>query len=398
MAASRGYLSAFMLPIIAGLLFLFLAITASQQTLQQRWHLQSAADGMVHSAATIMAREFNVLAVLNRAIIANQVAQAQLLGLSSWYRNIATASERLAQVTSWIPYVNAVTAQISQVIETVDQPLQGFIEIGLIAQEALISAIQVVQLMVRFSFAQIVPEALAELARLQGVESHSWSLVHSPGLIEFPWLWWTFIPPQSAARDDQRLAQLVRRSRDPFSTARSYNWFRAGLVKAAKTGGTELVLDEHGYWSWQALDTVALHIDLLFSQQEIPWGNGAAYRGDSIAQPQTAQFGASQRTNPRATRWALTDQTDFGSINSPNYFDRTNLQASEWPSVIVIFDDVIAKAGVVYSRPLSVFPRRDDKPEQANLFNALWQPALQSLSTVEKMLISQFHKTDNADD
>ncbi|WP_141656148.1 hypothetical protein [Pseudidiomarina woesei] len=387
---SRGYLSTLMIPVLAGLLALFVGIASSQHEIQKRWHLQSAADAMVLSAATIMAREMNILAVFNRAIVANQVAQAQLLGLSSWYSNIDSASERLALVTFWVPYVNAVTAQLSRIIATIDRPLQQLIQIGLALQETLITAIQLAQVTVRFSFAQIIPESLAQLARLQNIESEQWSLVHSPGLVNFPWLWWTFIPLQSATNDDERLANLIRRSRDPFSKSRTFNWFNAGLVKGKKAGGTELVISSHGDWSWQALDTVAVHIDMLFRREEIPWGNGVSYRGERIGRADPTQFGASARTNPRATQWALTDQVAKGRVNSSSYFDRDDLSAAEWPKVLLIFEQAVAKAGVRYSRPASVFPRADNKPEKANLYNALWQPELQQLTTAEKLMITQF--------
>lgn len=390
MYTSRGYLSTFMLPVIAGLLSLFVAIAASQHEVQKRWHLQTAADAMAHSAATIMAREMNVLAVFNRAIIANQVAQGQLLGLSSWFSNIESASERLALVTFWIPYVNAVTAQLSRIVTTIDRPLQSFIDVGLALQESLLTALQLAQVAVRFSFAQIIPETLAQLSQIQNIETEQWSLVHSPGLITFPWLWWTFIPPQSAVNDDERLIKLVRASRDPFSKSRSYNWFNAGLVKGKKTGGNELIVSRHGYWSWQALDTVAVHINMLFRRTEVPWGNGAAYRGSKITRTRAADFGASQSINPTATRWALSSQNNMGSVRSPRYFDRTNLEVSEWPSVLVIFDQVVAKAGVRYSRPASAFPRSDRTPEKANLYNALWEPELRSLSALEKVTTVQF--------
>lgn len=387
---SRGYLSTLMVPILAGLLALFVGIASSQHEIQKRWHLQSAADTMAFSAATIMAREMNILAVFNRAIVANQVAQAQLLGLSSWYSNIDSASERLALVTFWVPYVNAVTAQLSRIVTTIDRPLQQLIQIGLALQESLITAIQLAQVTVRFSFAQIIPESLAQLARLQNIESQRWSLVHSPGLVNFPWLWWTFIPPQSATNDDERLANLIRNSRDPFSKSRTFNWFNAGLVKGKKAGGTELITTSDGNWSWQALDTVAVHIDMLFRREEIPWGNGASFRGERIDRAEPTKFGTSARTNPRATRWALTDQVSRGRANNSSYFDRNDLSVSEWPAVLLIFEQVVAKAGVRYSRPNTVFPRADNKPEKANLYNALWQPELQPLTTAEKLVIAQF--------
>src|SRR5690554_5842372 len=127
----NGFVGVLLLPVLAGLIMLLLAVAAQQQKLQQRWHLQSAADAMTYSAAVIMAREFNLLSVLNRALIANQVAQAQLLGIASWFKTVQQATERLAQVSYWIPYLNAVTAQLANLTRTAEQPLQALMQIGM---------------------------------------------------------------------------------------------------------------------------------------------------------------------------------------------------------------------------------------------------------------------------
>lgn len=391
--AVGGYLSVFLLPIIAGLLLLFLGAVAQQQALQKRWHLQSAADGMAISAATIMAREMNILSVLNRALIANQVAQAQLAGIASWFQHIKTSSQRLATVTSWIPYVNAVTAQLAKIVTVADQPLQALIQVGMTTQRLLIGAIEIAQVMVRFSFAQMIPESLAEIAKLQNISEHKWSLVHSPGIVPFPWLWWTFITPQSGVNDNRRLATLVMKSRDPFTRSRSYNWFKTGMIKAPKAGGSDLVISQTGQWSWHAVDTVSVHLNLLFLKQEIPWGSGAAFGGDKIARAADSQFGHSKKVNPTATRWALREQIKLSGVTTPRYFDRHDLESDSWPSIVVIFDDVVAKAGVRFSRPSSLLPRTDNKSEKANLYNALWESELQSLNTTEKLLITQFRSS-----
>ncbi|WP_417687042.1 hypothetical protein [Pseudidiomarina gelatinasegens] len=388
----NGYVSVLILPALAGLLMLLLGVVSQQHKLQQRWHLQSAADTMAHSAATIMAREFNLLAVLNRALIANQVAQAQLLGLSSWYRNLATATDRLALVSSWIPYLNVVTRHLANATRYVNTPLQTLLSAGLLLQRALVESLRIAQIMVRYSFAMIIPKTMAELAQLQNIPEHKWTLLHSPGLVQFPWLWWTFIPLQSAARDKDLLADLVRHSRDSFSQHRTYTWFNVGLIKAQKTGGTDLVVSQQGSWSWQSMDTVALHVRILFGREEIPWGNGVTHTDRRVKRLQSQRFGGSARKNPRTARWALTEQHSLGGMSTPSYFNREELEPAHWPSVIIQFDDVVAKAGIRFSRPHAVFPRRDTRRERANLFNALWEPELQSLTRPEKLIISQLRE------
>src|SRR5690554_2411241 len=136
-SASAGYVSILTLPVVAALLLLLLGSATQQHRLQRQWHLQSAADAMALSAATIMAREFNLLAIVNRAIIANQVTRGQLLGLSSWYSNLATAALRLAVVSSVIPYVNVLTRYLATIMQRIEQPLRAIIQAALVMQQVV---------------------------------------------------------------------------------------------------------------------------------------------------------------------------------------------------------------------------------------------------------------------
>lgn len=387
-----GFVGVMLLPALAALTILLLAVTSQQQQLQQRWHLQSAADAMSYSAAVIMAREFNLLSILNRALIANQVAQAQLLGIASWYQTIDLASQRLAQVSAWIPYVNVVTTQLANLTRMSKQPLEAILRIGLSLNKALAIALNASQLAARSSFAILLPQTLQELAEQQGVGEYSWTLFHSPGLVSFPWLWWTYITPQVATKDDKLFAEMTLASRDQFSANRSYQWFDIGLVKAQKTGGSEIAISHTGKWSWQAMDTLALHVQLLFGKQELPWGYGAKTETSAITNTQAPRFGASRALNPRTTSLAQRSSNSLGLAMSPTYFNRKKLAPEHWPAVILMFEQVTAKAGIRFSRPAKLLPRGDAKHEQANLFNALWEPELQSLTKAEKLILSTWQE------
>jgi hypothetical protein len=51
--------------------------------------LQNTADAAAYSAAVAEARDYNFSAYTNRAMVANQVAVAQFVGLTSWFRNMS---------------------------------------------------------------------------------------------------------------------------------------------------------------------------------------------------------------------------------------------------------------------------------------------------------------------
>src|SRR3954470_4463307 len=65
-----------------------LAMYSMGQLASTRMKLQNTADAVTYSAALTQARDLNFSAYMNRAVIANQVAVAQFVGLTGWARNV----------------------------------------------------------------------------------------------------------------------------------------------------------------------------------------------------------------------------------------------------------------------------------------------------------------------
>ncbi len=389
---NQGYLSVLILPTLALLLMLLLGAISQSIKLQERWQLQVAADNMAMSAATMMAREVNLLAVLNRARLANQLTVAQLVGIASWYGMLSSASQRTALVTSIIPYVNAVTSRIAHMVKRLERPLNAIIKTALFAQRWMANLLTTMQTAIRLSFASLMPTTLSEIAAQHDLSEEPWLLLAGNGVTEFTWLWWAFITPRTSASDSGRLKSLMGASRDPFTKSRSSKWFDFGLVKVERAGGTELRVSSSGQWDWHAMDTLSLHQRVLFGSGEVPWGEAAKTVGGTIKNYDRQDFGRSGRINSRASRWARTNQRQLAnSFGAIHYYDRKHLSPTHWPSVIVRFKGVVAKAGLRFSRPSELLPRADKKQERANLFNALWEPELQSLTALQKLMLSRFN-------
>lgn len=70
------------------ILALFAMYSMGSQTVE-KIRLQNTADAAVYSATLAEARDYNYSAYTNRAMIANQVAVAQFVGLTSWFRNMS---------------------------------------------------------------------------------------------------------------------------------------------------------------------------------------------------------------------------------------------------------------------------------------------------------------------
>lgn len=72
---------------------LYLAFNASQLT-SAKSKLQNTADATAYSVAVLQARDYNFAAYTNRAMVANQVAVAQILSLKSWIDEVDGTASR----------------------------------------------------------------------------------------------------------------------------------------------------------------------------------------------------------------------------------------------------------------------------------------------------------------
>ncbi|MCW5603539.1 MAG: hypothetical protein KIT18_03190, partial [Burkholderiales bacterium] len=87
-ARQRGQALVFIAITAVLVLLATLILYSSGQLATQRIKLQNTADAAAYSAAIVEARDYNFSAYANRAMVANQVAVAQFVGLTSWARNM----------------------------------------------------------------------------------------------------------------------------------------------------------------------------------------------------------------------------------------------------------------------------------------------------------------------
>lgn len=385
----KGYTAAWLLPILAALMVLLLGVMQRGIEVRESWYQQSIADNMAASAAVLMAREMNLLAITNRALLANELSLAQVVGIASWYQMMKDVAERSAMVSAWIPYLNAVTRTIARAVRQMERPLNQMLRGIIYFQQAITTALRATQWYARAAFALEIPRTLSQIYQQHDQQGSDWQLLHAPGLVPVPWLWWTFMPPRQSGNDQQLSQRLMLASLDPFSAQRTYRWFDLSYLTLDKAGGARLQVDERGIWNWQGVDTVSLHIRGLLDSNEIPVGDGASYLGSEIEEIEADHFGRSSAINPMATEWAEAVQLSMGRVGLPfSYFNRDALTPEHWPQVIVRLPKAIAKAGVFYSRPKRWFARKDAQLEQANLFNALWQERLQPLTQRDRAVLT----------
>ena len=81
------------------------------QLVQEKIRLTNTADAVAYSAGVYEARLLNYDAYTNRAIIANEIAIGQAVGLASWAKYVSIAGPRVANVARFIPYVGQAIAR-----------------------------------------------------------------------------------------------------------------------------------------------------------------------------------------------------------------------------------------------------------------------------------------------
>ncbi|GIU04067.1 hypothetical protein TUM4261_03240 [Shewanella sp. c952] len=85
----------------------------------ERIRMQNTADNVAYSTTTMVTRDMNIIAITNRAMVANQVAIGQMVALASWanmVQEFAGNLETLGYFAQVIPYVGKLIEQITEVV------------------------------------------------------------------------------------------------------------------------------------------------------------------------------------------------------------------------------------------------------------------------------------------
>ena len=107
----RGQALVFATITLAVVLLAMLVMVSSGQLATEKMRLQNTADAGAYSGALALARDYNFSAYTNRAMVANQVAIAQWVGMTSWARHNEHAFTGLAGVLA--PCIAAMVGQPS---------------------------------------------------------------------------------------------------------------------------------------------------------------------------------------------------------------------------------------------------------------------------------------------
>jgi hypothetical protein len=270
-----------------GLLVLF----DTGQVVAKKVQLTNTADAAAYSAAVQEARALNLIAYMNRASVANEVAMAQMVSWYSWTNFAISATDHLKGALGLLEILTAGTG--SEVLVPAIEALQEAkisLEEGRDIEQKFFNAaaIAVAELNDGFSIASrvIADGTTADVVNVArkivklndqdaSISTIGWELLTRQALTASHYVVRHAIPKRGGSGDPgaDRLKSVVMEARDPFSRQRDGSFFFGALKKY---GGTDLV----NYRSWVGLDTLNLKFNTGFPPEEkkmpIAWGGSAA--------------------------------------------------------------------------------------------------------------------------
>jgi hypothetical protein len=278
----------------------------SGQLVQEKIRLTNTADAVAYSAGVYEARVLNYDAYTNRAIIANEIAIGQAVGLASWAKYVSTAAANISPWANLIPYVGAIISQALDAASEIADYITYAFAAAVTLHDGAMYALKSSQLAVHGPANSV---ALAS----RWVVMREVARKNDPDVVvdmlplgdDFS----AFTQRYESKDERKRMGQVVQDSRDAF--LRSRNW-DLGLVllctgiRFSKRGGTELIDLTEG---WSSMDTFSAHMyEIRFtwygrpycSHEEAPIGYGKAYSDDEL-DDSGVDYSGSRSVNPDAS-------------------------------------------------------------------------------------------------
>lgn len=317
----RGQVMPMTLLFIGAILLACWVLYDTGALLSDRMRLQNTADNVAYSAAGLVARDLNFIAYTNRAMVANQVAIAQMVGLSAWGASMEQFGRNANTIGQFIPGINAITGSVQAGATANRQAIDQAAAVLIPLNQQVIRLLSDVQQLFHQSVVLQLSPFSADIGRRNDPDARAlmaagdYSLTEAAALLA---TWDELIGAQNrlhpvgtgdadGALDNRRYREfetIVSESRDPFSRNRSYRWgypfsatWGAGLeirTRTQKYGGSDFIrsvdpADDTYRWDWAAMDTVSQYVRFCinlalgrecWSLPEIPMAWGAAHALD----------------------------------------------------------------------------------------------------------------------
>lgn len=304
---------AFFLVMLSALATTLLVTWRVGELVNRKMRLVNAVDAAAYSGALLEARALNFDAYMQRAMIANECAIAQAVSARSWMAMVVKTGDNANHVVRFLGPIGRVSESAMRLIKGLATTTTG----TLLGSEAAIGALNATLEGTVNLVKAATLESLRETAArtLRANDAGISSTVAAEGIAALNAVSWlnATVRYGRPGRQRERLKQVVLNSIDGFTRRRdaAVGLLGGGLLEA---GGTDLL----GYDAWRGLDTLSVHIPILFWDVEVPLGWGGGQAGKAAAQ--RGFHGGAYRSNPRSAR--LAEQTLRGTVFRP--FRATN--------------------------------------------------------------------------
>lgn len=333
--------------LVGGLVALFFLFNTGQLA-REKTKLVNTTDAVAYSAGVMNARALNFQAYTNRAMVANTVAIAQLVSLSSWVQyadnlgNFGVVANNPKFALFWPSYFGATTfgstlqaslnntTALSRLARTSDQ----------IIRNVLMTSQQVV-------YAGLLParlQVMNEVAQANYLNDGAIAVDAVPLTVNE----YTSFVSRYSGDERTRFAEVARvaANRDPFVPRRSWRlpalWSDCPAATASgrvdwfdRRGGTELL----GFDEWKAVDSlsekrwVPKNKTDVFCQAiaETPagWGSVAATDNGPSFNPDPRLHDFTLPINPGSTAIAFATSDTWGYSGLPNFYDLSDSARGE---------------------------------------------------------------------
>lgn len=323
--------------LMAGLASLFFLFNTGQLS-SEKTKLVNTADAVAYSAGVMHARALNYEAYANRAMLANTVAIAQLVSLSSWVQYANNMSSFGFVLNNWQFTDDLISYYAAQFLGPVLQ--ESLLDTNALADLASGSDRIIRTLLMnaqQVAYDDLIParkSVMNEVARRNYLNDGTVTVDLMPSVSEFT----DFVTPYSDS-DRTRFADVAKNSAysDGFVNKRSWNLpglgsdcpYAEGTLRwdfLTKRGGTELI----GFDDWKSVDDLSAHMwvpanktDIFCSAlSEIPagWGGQSAASSSSF-DVDPAHYDRSLVVNPAATTIAQADSSSWNYSGLPNFYE-----------------------------------------------------------------------------
>ncbi|WP_426369108.1 hypothetical protein [Pseudocolwellia sp. HL-MZ7] len=213
----------------------------------ERIRIQNTADATAYSTMTVLTRDMNFIAYTNRAMVGNQVAIAQMVGLSSWIHMLDTAADNLntlAQLTYAFPpvgvWLNQVTSAIQQATSAGKTGIDYFAEYFILATDNLNFVLSKAQDGFQLVTADMAFATYNKVAKANDKDIEIGLVGSTLAFGSLIQSWQDEInnnnstSTKSSNNDElnryKEFAGVVNDSRDPFSRNRSHDWIKKTTI------------------------------------------------------------------------------------------------------------------------------------------------------------------------